>query len=141
MKFEITIFENNKENVLVKNIGEVDYIYNRSGIDVTILKNKEKKLNANLAKALFGDWEQGDLFSEIQRRKNKGIFSFEIITKVETEKRNIEKEEAQFEITQSSVEFPDLLEVESVQCEGYTKLGNRCKRMADEGLTVCALHK
>lgn len=147
MKFEITVPKGD-ENVKIKNLSDEVYLYPHSGIKLEIKPNCDVILNKYLAKTLFGDWEKEGEFAEQLRRKQKGIEHYEIITKHIEIPVSLKKVEEEVEVSISEPEFVDLwdepeINVQTTElktCQGVTKAGKPCKRLAVTGGKYCTQH-
>lgn len=147
MNYEITIFENDKKHVFVKNNGENDYEYTR-GLELSIPKGQEVEVETHIAKLLFGDWEKEGEYAERKRRENSNIHLYKISTKTAQKDIFKENDEQTFDMAQmKEKEFVDLFEEKEEEkeekpskCQAKTKSGKECKGKGLEN-GYCAIHQ
>ena len=137
--FIITVFENIKDIVDIKNTSDVDF----NG-KVKIEKGATETVETKRAKLYFGDWDNNTL-AELNRRRSKGIDKFKIeVVVAKKEEEQIKRKEKKYEEKFIENEFIDLKEEKKEEeiketpdedgtCIGQTKSGTNCKAKATIG--------
>lgn len=130
MKFHIGLLKNkaiitNKNEIAIKGLFPVD-----------ILPNEQYETTIGLAKTRLGNWDKENDFEEITRRKNLGIFDFELIIEEIVEEKTQkgekgpvfeEETEAEFEELEDLVKNNKKTEETPDKCHAKTKSGKACK--------------
>jgi hypothetical protein len=143
MKFEITVFTNLPDTVIVKNVSKQYFKREIRGEMVHLAPGKSKELLKGLAKIHFGNWEPENEYIEKDRRKMLGISHFEpeILYK-EFKKQEVQKSFAgAIEIDVKEEEFAGLNddEIEDI-CGFITQSGKPCKRKPFKD-GKCSIHQ
>lgn len=140
MNFIITILENQPEKVLVKNISDKDFCYDR-GITLCVKQNEEVMTETHVAKLLLGDWTEENTYKEQKRRLEKGInhIKLEIRTKPAQISSLVDLPEQSIKQEKIEDEFPDLKEAPI--CQATTKSGKPCRAFACTDSDYCMVHQ
>lgn len=144
MKFEITIFDNVEEYVLVKNENPNDFNHRSLKIEA----GQEIQVKPGLAKLIFGDWDKEGIWGEMKRREVNKINLMDIKIQTKTaQKQDLKNEIGQEVITKTKEpEFVDLDHLDEekeeapAQCAAIARSGKQCKNKAEFG-EYCKVHK